>query len=72
MVVTTSFLVDVASVTLFALAPYAVYQKYQLAELGGMRGQMNDLRQVRVPYPFSVSFFGFWCHTYSGMVRKLF
>lgn len=46
MVMTASVLVDVASITLFALAPYAVYQKYQLAELGGMRGQMNDLRQV--------------------------
>jgi hypothetical protein len=48
MVLTVSILVDVASLWVLALAPYAVYQKHQLAELGGMRGQQNALRQVRI------------------------
>jgi hypothetical protein len=48
MVLTVSVLVDVASLLILALAHYALYQKYQLNELGEMRGQHNALRQVRL------------------------
>jgi hypothetical protein len=37
-------LVDIASLTLILFAPYVVYQKWQLALLGGLRGQQNRLR----------------------------
>jgi hypothetical protein len=37
-------LVDLASLTLIVSAPYVAYQKWQLASLGGMRGQQNRLR----------------------------
>jgi hypothetical protein len=37
-------LVDLASITLILFAPYVAYQKWQLASLGGMRGQQNRLR----------------------------
>ena len=47
MVATISVLVDVASISLLMLAPYTVYQKRTLRKLGGMRGQLNGLRQVR-------------------------
>lgn len=47
MFVTISILVDVASISLIALAPYTIYQKRQLRKLGGLRGQQNELRHVR-------------------------
>lgn len=37
-------LVDLASLTLILFAPYCLYQKWQLASLGGLRGQQNRLR----------------------------
>jgi hypothetical protein len=40
-----SRLVDIASLTLILFAPYVAYQKWQLAGLGGMRGQQNRLRK---------------------------
>jgi len=42
---TNSHLVDAASFTTAALAPYAAYQKHNLQRLGGFRGQQNSLRQ---------------------------
>lgn len=44
MLFTVSSIVDVASVLLFVLAPLTVYQKAKLKELGGMRGQINEMR----------------------------
>jgi hypothetical protein len=40
----TAQLVDLASITLMLFAPYVAYQKWQLASLGGLRGQQNRLR----------------------------
>lgn len=37
-------LVDVACVLLVLLAPFAGWQKIKLRKLGGMRGQLNNLR----------------------------
>jgi hypothetical protein len=37
-------LVSIASLTLMLFAPYVAYQKWQLASLGGLRGQQNRLR----------------------------
>ena len=45
MMMTQGYLVDVASVMTMGLAPYCVYQKRELKELGGLRGQQNELRQ---------------------------
>jgi hypothetical protein len=44
LVLTDGHLVDAASYTTVGLAPYAAYQKHQLQQLGGMRGQQNQLR----------------------------
>ena len=38
------YLVDLASLTLILIAPLAAWQKHLLRKLGGMRGQLNDLR----------------------------
>jgi uncharacterized protein YlxW (UPF0749 family) len=45
MVLTQGHVVDAASYSTAALAPYAAYQKHKLQGLGGMRGQQNSLRQ---------------------------
>jgi hypothetical protein len=45
MVLTQGHIVDAASYSTAALAPYAAYQKHKLQGLGGMRGQQNSLRQ---------------------------
>jgi hypothetical protein len=47
MLLSGSLLVDLASICLFGMAPYVVYQKIQLSKLGGMREQQNQLRAVR-------------------------
>jgi ATP-dependent protease ClpP protease subunit len=45
MALTQGHVVDAASYSTAALAPYAAYQKHKLQGLGGMRGQQNSLRQ---------------------------
>ena len=47
MVLTASAVVDFASVTILVLAPIAIVQKQKLNELGSLRAQQNQLRQVR-------------------------
>lgn len=44
MVLTQGHVVDIASLSTMLLAPYAAFQKRQLKNLGGMRGQQNELR----------------------------
>ena len=44
MVFTVSSIVDVASICLFGLAPLVVFQKAKLHKLGGLRGQINEMR----------------------------
>ena len=48
MLLTASAVVDFASITLLVLAPIAIVQKQKLNELGTLRAQQNELRQVRV------------------------
>jgi len=43
---TEGHIADAASFSTFALAPYAAYQKRQLKDLGGLRGQHNALRET--------------------------
>ena len=47
MFLTASAVVDFASVTLLVLAPIAIVQKQKLNELGSLRAQQNQLREVR-------------------------
>jgi hypothetical protein len=42
---TDGHIVDAASYMTMGMAPYCAYQKRSLKELGGMRGQQNQLRQ---------------------------
>ena len=44
MVLTTSYIVDVACVCLYVVAPIAVIQKVKLSKLGSLRTQQNKLR----------------------------
>lgn len=44
MALTTGHVVDIASFSTLLLAPYAAIQKRTLRNLGGMRGQQNELR----------------------------
>lgn len=45
MVLTNGLVVDAASVMTMTMTPFCAYQKRELNELGGMRGQQNQLRQ---------------------------
>jgi len=45
LILTEGHIVDAASYSTAALAPYAAYQKHNLQKLGGMRGQQNTLRE---------------------------
>ena len=44
MVLTTSYIVDIACVCLYVVAPIAVIQKVKLSKLGSLRTQQNKLR----------------------------
>jgi len=44
MVLTEGYIVTAACLSTMVLAPYAAVQKRTLKNLGGMRGQQNDLR----------------------------
>lgn len=45
MVMTDGHTVDAASLLTMTMTPFSAYQKRELNELGGMRGQQNQLRQ---------------------------
>ena len=47
MIFTVSSIVNVASVSLFALGPLVVYQKIKLHGLGGLRAQITKMKMVR-------------------------
>jgi hypothetical protein len=45
LVLTDGHIVDLASYSTAVIAPYTSYQKHRLKKLGGLRGNINILRQ---------------------------
>jgi hypothetical protein len=59
MLLTASAVVDFASVTVMVLAPIAIVQKQKLNELGSLRTQQNQLREVRGKMSSITQFYDF-------------